>query len=215
MTVTEYNRSLVGLFEPKREQLDSFVVKSGSQGWDEEVQWIVENQFQANSLNMVYGPSGSFKSFHATDLAACVVTGTPWGTSGVTQGNVIYIAAEGDVGLSKRIKAWELINGQETHNLFRIGQPLALTQSNDFEQLLKVIDFTCRKHGDIKMIVIDTLARCFGNGDENSAKDMGAFIAACDRLKQHTQAAILLVHHTGKDATRGSWQLITQSCIRY
>jgi hypothetical protein len=49
------------------------------------------------------------------------------------------------------------------------------------------------------LIVIDTLQRNFGSGDENSARDMGAFIHNCDDLRTHFGAAVLVVHHTGKD----------------
>jgi hypothetical protein len=43
-------------------------------------------------------------------------------------------------------------------------------------------------------------------GDENSARDMGIFIAGCKRLRKETGATILIIHHTGKDGQleRGS-----------
>jgi DNA-binding Lrp family transcriptional regulator len=56
------------------------------------------------------------------------------------------------------------------------------------------------------LIVVDTLARCFTGGDENSSKDMGRFVAACDALRKETGATVLVVHHSGKDKSseRGS-----------
>lgn len=56
----------------------------------------------------------------------------------------------------------------------------------------------------IRLIVLDTLARCFGSNDENAAKDMEAFIQGCDILKAKTEATILLVHHSGKDQDKGA-----------
>lgn len=56
----------------------------------------------------------------------------------------------------------------------------------------------------VRLIVLDTLARCFAGGDENRASDMGAFIAGCDYIKNQTGATILVVHHIGKDATAGA-----------
>ncbi len=38
----------------------------------------------------------------------------------------------------------------------------------------------------VRMIILDTLARCFGGNDENDARDMGAFIRGCDDLKRRT-----------------------------
>lgn len=48
------------------------------------------------------------------------------------------------------------------------------------------------------LIVIDTLARCFVGGDENSAQDMGRLVQAITYLKRETGAAVLLLHHCGK-----------------
>jgi len=45
-------------------------------------------------------------------------------------------------------------------------------------------------------------------GEENSAKDFGLFIAGVDRIRRVTGAAVLLIHHCGKDGkTRGSTAL--------
>jgi hypothetical protein len=56
------------------------------------------------------------------------------------------------------------------------------------------------------LVVVDTLARCMLGGEENSARDMGLFVAACDRIRMATGATVLVVHHTGKSAhvERGS-----------
>lgn len=55
----------------------------------------------------------------------------------------------------------------------------------------------------VRLIILDTLARCFGGSDENAAKDMGAFIQGCDAIKAATQATVLIIHHSGKDRTKG------------
>ncbi len=53
-------------------------------------------------------------------------------------------------------------------------------------------------------MVIDTLARCFGNGDENATLDMNKFVKGTDLIKgTFPQATVLVVHHTGKDPRRG------------
>jgi RecA-family ATPase len=59
------------------------------------------------------------------------------------------------------------------------------------------------------LAVVDTLARCFVGGEENSARDMGRFVAAADRLRTATGAAALLLHHVSRHggAIRGSTAL--------
>jgi AAA domain len=55
-----------------------------------------------------------------------------------------------------------------------------------------------------RLIVIDTLARNFGPGDENDQRDMNAFVQGCDALVvAFPGATVLVVHHPGKDRRRG------------
>ena len=52
-------------------------------------------------------------------------------------------------------------------------------------------------------IVLDTLARVMAPDDENSAQDVGGFISRCDEIMRVTGAAVIVVHHSGKDPARG------------
>ena len=54
-----------------------------------------------------------------------------------------------------------------------------------------------------KLIVVDTLARSFIGRDENSSIDMGIFINNIDILRQYYGCTVLVVHHSGKDSSRG------------
>lgn len=67
-------------------------------------------------------------------------------------------------------------------------------------------DVEAKKGKQLQLIVIDTLARCFGGNDENDAKDMGAFIEGCETIKLETGTTVLVVHNSGKDdkGARGS-----------
>jgi hypothetical protein len=56
---------------------------------------------------------------------------------------------------------------------------------------------------DVVLIVIDPLARYMEGADENSSKDMGAAVAALSRIQHSTGATNLVLHHTGKDTSRG------------
>jgi hypothetical protein len=54
-----------------------------------------------------------------------------------------------------------------------------------------------------RLVIVDTLARCYLGGDENSAQDMGGFVEACNSVQKATGAAVLAVHHTGRPKNRG------------
>ena len=60
-----------------------------------------------------------------------------------------------------------------------------------------------RQANEVSLIIVDTLARSFGAGNENAPQDMGEFIQACDDLMHEFGATVLIVHHTGKDSTAG------------
>lgn len=58
------------------------------------------------------------------------------------------------------------------------------------------------------MIIVDTLARNFGAGDENATSDMNRFVAAMDDFRtQFPGCTVIVVHHTGqteRSRARGS-----------
>jgi hypothetical protein len=55
----------------------------------------------------------------------------------------------------------------------------------------------------VAMIVVDTLSVTFGGGNENAPEDMGAYVRNILRFRDVTGAAVCVVHHCGKDASRG------------
>ena len=69
------------------------------------------------------------------------------------------------------------------------------------------IDRTQDETGKVRMIVVDTLQRNFGAGNENSTEDMSAFIERIDDLRDTYSTCICIVHHTGhgtSNRARGS-----------
>src|SRR5262249_13825171 len=57
---------------------------------------------------------------------------------------------------------------------------------------------------NIEFIVVDTVACSMGAGDENSAADVAKLFGNATLLKNITGAHVALVHHTGKDASKGA-----------
>ncbi|WP_431023310.1 AAA family ATPase [Halomonas sp. H5] len=170
------------------------------------VSWLVRGYVEADSLALVYGEPGHGKSFLAIDLAASIAAGTPWHGAVTGRGAVFYIAGEGRNGLARRLKAWE--QARETSlaglPLYVSHRAAPLDDAASAVEVLKAVDTLAKQAGQAPaLIVVDTLARCFG-GDENSATDMGAFIAHLDALRHRWRATVLVVHHSGKDSTKGA-----------
>ena len=180
-------------------------LKQGSKGWDYEQLFLIKGLVPSNSLMCMYGPSGSYKSFQALSWCCHIVAGLDWDGNKVEQGSVLYIAAEGGHQVAKRIKAWEEENSVEVHGLARLDRPVLPSESEE-QQFIIDCCLTLEKESGmpVKLIVLDTLARCFGGNDENLARDMGAFVYGCDVIKQATGAAVLVVHHSGKNESGGA-----------
>lgn len=174
---------------------------------DEPVRWIIENVLPEKGFAALYGPPGSYKSFIALDIAEAVATGRQWMGNQVTNpGAVLYIAGEGHGGIGARIKACKINHQtQDGAEIYVIRYQLNLRSSaDDFNLLMESIDDLIERTGiELRLVQIDTLARAFGGGNENDSQDMGAFIHNAGRLQRKLDCALMVLHHSGKDATKG------------
>jgi 5S rRNA maturation endonuclease (ribonuclease M5) len=168
------------------------------------INWLVRDYLERDSIALVYGAPGGGKSFMTVDLAASVAMGQPWMGHKVNQGRVFYIAGEGHNGLARRFRAWEvsrtvpLTPGQ----LFKSAGAMQVLDEELVIDVANQIEQAC-PDAPPAMVVIDTLARNFGAGDENSTEDMSRFITHVDRhLRQRFGCCVLLVHHSGHNMER-------------
>lgn len=156
--------------------------------------WLAHNLIPDNSLAVLYGPPGVGKSFVAMDLAQSVGTGLRWMGRRTRQGAAVYVAAgEGVSGLGARIQGWEGQRGVAVEDVHYMTEAIQLHQSASVNKFLHTI-----KPLAPRLVVIDTLARCFVGGDENSVQDMGQAVSAADEIREITGAAVVFVHHTGR-----------------
>ncbi|CCW28930.1 Putative DNA primase (fragment) [Xenorhabdus nematophila F1] len=177
----------------------------GSAGFDAQLDYVVKGVIPAHSLCSIYGASGSYKSFLAGAWGCHIATGKAWAGKSVAQGSVLYVVGEGGIGVPRRIKAWEIVNGQAVENMYLINTPVFPASPAEVHELVIAAQQVEAETGQpVRLIILDTLARCFGGADENDSKDMGAFVRGCDELKAKTGASILVVHHSGKDESKGA-----------
>lgn len=167
--------------------------------------WLVREYFELDSLAAIFGDSEAGKSFLSIDLACHIAHGIPWRGKKVTQGIVLYIAGEGQNGLKRRFKAWhERYELPVKKNIAVRTVPAALCEPSKVNELVDYIKKLIASIGEIPVfIVIDTLNRNFGNGNENDTKDMTAFVSGLDCIRTATNACVAVVHHCGHgDKTR-------------
>ncbi len=164
-------------------------------------EFLIDGLLVRGSFAVLYGPPRVGKSFLALSLAGAVATGNSWHGRYVKGGPVVYVAAEGFGGLKLRVAA--LLN----HEGYDADAPCKfLDRPIDLMNLQEVIAFVTEIQNTIgkpALIIIDTLARCFVGGDENSAKDMGLLIHGVGTIIRETGATVLVIAHSGKDERRG------------
>lgn len=162
--------------------------------------YLVKGWLSASGLSVLFGPSNAGKTFVALDIAMHVAAGEVWRDCKVNPGPVLYIAAEGGAGVLNRLAAFKAENpymASAPFTLLPIG--VDLHASGDAEIIVSLL-------ADKKpaLIVVDTLARSIGEGDENTAKDTAMFVRNCDLMREMTGAHVMIIHHTGKEEDRGA-----------
>ena len=185
-----------------------FLVESWDTIKDEPVEWLIESIIPRRAFVALYAPPASFKSFIALDIAEAVATGRDWmGYRVPKKGAVLYIAGEGHGGMGARVKACKIQNNSpDGANLYVIRAQINIRSSQeDFDALINAInELLAQIDEPLELIILDTLMRMSGGGfNENSSEDMGGFITQSGKLQAIYICAMLLIHHSGKDITKG------------
>lgn len=165
-------------------------------------EWMVHEFLPEQGFSSIYGPSGSFKSFVAIDLALHLCHGVAWCGKTVQQKRVLYIAAEGKFGILQRVIAWHKSHNLPLTNKFLV-LPVAVDLTDPDTDVGPLIN-DLKMIGGVDMTIVDTVARSFGSGDENSAKDMGSFIRNLDMIRESVSPHVMAIHHSGKDEAKGA-----------
>lgn len=167
------------------------------------VRWIIKDFLPAAQLGVLFGESGSGKTFASYDLCAAVCRGIEWNGKRVTKGRVLYVVAEGVAGFVNRIKAYCHQQGIRPSDIdMDVISDLTpnLLEPAQITDLIKDI----KQQQPYDLIVMDTFAQVMPGANENSGEDVGKALAECKRIHRHTGAMVLLVHHSGKDASKGA-----------
>jgi hypothetical protein len=170
--------------------------------------WLIDNLLPQRGLACVVGAPKSRKSYFIQHMLASVARNVPYGGRATVQGPVIYLTGEGVSGFKHRLIAMRQhdgIEGQRVPFYMVDDIPDLGSERTDLPQLLRDLDFfiATEQLDRPRAIVLDTLARCMGGGDESTAKDMGRFITRCGAIERHFGCLVVVVHHAGKDPTRG------------
>lgn len=169
---------------------------------------LIRDTISIGALSALIGAPGVGKTFIALDMLLHIATGKPWFGKAVVRGSVIIVALEGARGMWKRIRAWCERHGVDPETLPIVVIDGSLNLRKDKIARQEIIDaarqLAERTGLPVRAIVIDTLNRAMFGGNESASEDMGALIAGADHIRIATGGNVMLVHHLGKDDTRGA-----------
>ena len=172
------------------------------------IRWIVKNFLEAGALGMIFGDSGTYKSFLAVALSACIATGKDfYGMPVRRKGAVYYVAAEGQAGIIRRFRAWSQENTSILEApLYRYEGMVNLSAAADV--LIKALEEAIQAETEPPALaVIDTWSRALGDDDSDTAAAAEG-LSKLDAIRGlFPDMAVLVIHHTGhanKDRARGA-----------
>jgi hypothetical protein len=163
-----------------------------------------------------YGRPGAKKGFVVLDAIMTIGALTAdevrrgikmqWHGRDVEHGAVLYVWAEGQSGIKKRITAWRQMRQRMNvgHSVAVYQHAINLRDPESVDELISLAHEAAEGLGlPLKAIVLDTLSKCSGGGDINSPGPMSEVVAGMERVRDATGAVIIPIHHDGKDATKG------------
>lgn len=173
--------------------------------------FLVRDVLPRTGVIQFFGEPNAGKTPFALSLAMHVAGGreTWFGYDVERHGGVVYMVGEDANGLGWRAEAEQVALGIDgailEQNLRWTTEPGRLCDAEDVARWAREVQ-ACFPAGTA-LVLVDTQSRNFGDGDENSTRDMTTFTNNLARLAEILGCAIMLTHHTGhtnKDRARGS-----------
>ncbi|MGX4804347.1 AAA family ATPase [Bradyrhizobium guangdongense] len=166
---------------------------------------IVKGFLGAGEFSLFVAKPGTGKSVLLCDIGCHIAAGTDWHGRKVKQGLVVFFAAERKGLTERRVAAWRKKHGVSGIPFVVVGGMLDLTSglidAKALASSIRTLEAKCG-HG-CNLIIIDTVTRTFGGGDQNASKDMQRYIQSVDELHRATGAHVAAIHHSGWEGDRG------------
>lgn len=165
--------------------------------------WLVKTFIPRNGVGLIYGASGTYKSFIAVDLLTAIAANhSHWGEARIKNpGAIVYICAEGMGGIENRIIAarrkYNIEDG--THLPFYLvkTRPRLGVEQGDKDDLIKAIKTQVPEGTHVAAVIVDTLSQSLGGGEENGSGTQ-ILLGALTDIATTFDCVTIAVHHVGK-----------------
>ncbi|KUR74796.1 AAA family ATPase [Novosphingobium sp. Fuku2-ISO-50] len=178
----------------------------GQEDAGEPLRWLLRGLLVEGGLSVFFGAPKSTKTFAALDLALHLAHGRDWFGLRSRRCGIAYICGEGAAGVRQRMKAWRQERDGDPRAPFALI-PQSINMFDDPDELDRLIadirGIAEPMNAPVGLVVLDTLSRMIGGGDEDKARDVNVVVRNAERIQRLTGAHVLIVHHSGKDRDRG------------
>jgi AAA domain-containing protein len=166
---------------------------------------VLKDVIGAGEFSLWVAKPGTAKSVLLCDIGCHIAAGRDWHGRKVQRGLVVFFAAERKSLTERRIAAWRKHHGVFGIPFAVVGGKLDMTSGLIDARALAATVKACEEKSGIpcRLVILDTVTRTFGPGDQNSSKDMTRFVQAVDQLTLATGAHVAAIHHSGWAGDRG------------
>jgi len=156
--------------------------------------YLIDGLIERDAIGGFIGPSGACKSFMGVDIACAVAAGTKFAGKAAKLGSVLYLAGEGQNGITRRFAGWMQHNDiQIPPGRIQISSKIISLDTTGAEEILSALE---KIGSGVDLVIVDTLARHMC-GEENSNTAMGDFIKQLDKIRDEYGCTFIIMHHTG------------------
>jgi hypothetical protein len=175
-----------------------------------EAKWFLDPFLESGAIFFIVGQPKHGKSFFVLYLALAAANNARVYHNEFSDGggDVLYICGEDFNSVNIRVKALCDRYHWTDKNFMITTSPVHFLEKEEMSAFLNDLNALKMSGRNIKMIIVDTLNRNYGNGNENESADMTRFFNSCQKIFEvFPSVALGVVHHTGHgttDRARGS-----------
>jgi len=178
---------------------------------------LVRGLMGEKNIAVLWGSPSAGKSFWGIDLGMSIARGILFGLRKTLKGSVLYVAREGQRTFPNRVTSYfehHFLSSKERQAAradtpFRlIFAPVNLGPANktaDVDRIIDTADWMVEHFKQpMRLVIFDTMRAVTPGMSENDSDEIEAFVDKCKRIAEATNAAILIIHHSGKKAALGA-----------
>ncbi len=176
--------------------------------------WLIKGVIAQGIVGILAAPGGTGKTMMALQLGIAVASGERFAGVWDTEepgAALLLLGEDDDAELHRRMeaikqhlpsieqRAWDRLYiksmiGEETRLTATDKSSGKIDPTHTHARLMAAV----QQIPNLRLIVLDSLTRWRGEGDENDASTASRFIQICEQLAQKTGATVLVLHHTAK-----------------